>query len=134
MKIVLDTNVIIAAIATRGICTDLFELCILEHKLILSEPLLEEIKRGLTHKIKLPQALIANILEFIRSETEIVVADKVPREACRDKTDLEILGIAIADQVDAIVIGDKDLLILKQFESIPILSPREFWLFLQKRT
>ena len=37
MKIVLDTNVIIAAFATRGLCSPIFELCLDRFDVALSE-------------------------------------------------------------------------------------------------
>jgi predicted nucleic acid-binding protein len=40
MKVVLDTNVLIAAIATRGLCEALFELCLEKHEFAASPPLL----------------------------------------------------------------------------------------------
>jgi uncharacterized protein len=36
------------------------------------------------------------------------------------------LSLAVASKADYIVTGDKDLLVLKKFEGIPILSPRSF--------
>jgi predicted nucleic acid-binding protein len=40
--------------------------------------------------------------------------------------DLIVLGAAQAAQVEVIVIGDKDLLVLANFEGIEILSPQGF--------
>jgi predicted nucleic acid-binding protein len=37
-----------------------------------------------------------------------------------------VLRCAVAANADAIVIGDKDLLVLKEFANIPILTPRQF--------
>ena len=43
----------------------------------------------------------------------------------RDPDDDEILAAAVAGQVDLVVSGDNDLLTLKQYRSIPILSPAD---------
>ena len=51
---------------------------------------------------------------------------KVPAGACRDRTDLAVLGTALAAEADCLVTGDRDLLELKTFQGIPILSPRAF--------
>ncbi len=127
MKVVLDTNVIVAAFAARGLCADLYELCIAEHRVILSKPMLEEVSRNLARKVKLPPTLAANIVHYLQSEAEIVEPAKVRENACRDKSDLMVLGTAEAGKADAIVTGDKDLLILHKFRTTPILSPRDFW-------
>jgi len=50
MRIVLDVNVVVAAFAARGLCESLFELCLGNHEILLSEPLLAEIRRNLTKK------------------------------------------------------------------------------------
>jgi len=131
--IVLDSNVIIASFASRGLCYDVFELCLSEHQIVISKALLREIARGLRKKIKLPKSLVKRIQDFLTSESEIAMAAKVPSDSCRDPGDLEILGIALVSRADVIVSGDEDLLALKVFRSIPVLSPREFWHFIQRR-
>lgn len=131
MKIVLDANVLVSAFATRGLCSDIFELCLAEHRIVLSRFLIEEIQRNLIKKVKLPQSMASKIQNFLSIETEIVIPVSIPQDACRDKTDLKVLGTAVAGGVDAIVTGDNDLLMLEEFGSIRILSPRKFWSILQ---
>lgn len=133
MRVVLDANVLIAAFATRGLCADVLEYCLYEHTIILSKTLLREIQRALCFKIKLPKAKAIEIVNFLSAQGEMFRPQKLPQNACKDKKDLHILGLALAAKADAIVTGDADLLILKKFHSIPILSPREFWTFVVKR-
>jgi predicted nucleic acid-binding protein len=38
-----------------------------------------------------------------------------------------VLGLVVPGRVDVIVSGDKDLLVLKKFETARIITPREFW-------
>lgn len=40
-----------------------------------------------------------------------------------------MLGTAVAGRCDAIVTGDKDLLELRGYREIAIVSPRGFWAF-----
>jgi predicted nucleic acid-binding protein len=47
--------------------------------------------------------------------------------ACRDIDDVKILGLSEVAKPDYIITGDKDLLVLKKFHSVPIITPREFW-------
>jgi len=67
------------------------------------------------------------IIKLLESECIKVQPASVPKKACRDPDDLMVLGTALAGEADAIVTGDKDLLVLDTFESIPILSPRAFY-------
>ena len=52
---------------------------------------------------------------------------------CRDKSDDVVLATALAGKADMIVIGDEDLLVLKEFRGIRILSPRQFLEILDRR-
>jgi len=45
---------------------------------------------------------------------------------CRDPDDDNILAAAIAGNCDCVITGDKDLLVLRAYEGINILSPRDF--------
>ena len=54
MKVIPDTNVIIAAFATRGLCSAVFELCLDRFDIVLSEEILKETFTHLNRKIKLP--------------------------------------------------------------------------------
>ena len=48
-----------------------------------------------------------------------------PRAVARDPDDDEVIALAFAAQVDLIVSGDHDLLSLKMFRGIPIVTPAE---------
>ena len=53
MKILLDTNVLIAAFVARGRCADLLEHCIERHDLFTSEFILDEFAEKLAASSKL---------------------------------------------------------------------------------
>jgi len=44
----------------------------------------------------------------------------------RDKKDNHVLECAVEGECEYIVSGDKDLLVLKEFQGIKIVTPREF--------
>ena len=48
---------------------------------------------------------------------------------CRDNDDNYIIEAAVKVNADAIITGDKDLLVLKKYNNVSILSPREFYMF-----
>lgn len=42
MRVLVDTNVLVSAFASRGFCADLFELVLLEHELIVGSNVLRD--------------------------------------------------------------------------------------------
>lgn len=131
MKLVLDSNVVVAAFASRGLCHELFELCLEDHHLVLSDFLLEECRRVLREKIGLPDETVSEIIDFLREEAEIVEPRDVAPDDLGDPDDRPVLGTALSAQVECLVTGDRDLLALETFRTIPIHSPRSFWEQLQ---
>jgi putative PIN family toxin of toxin-antitoxin system len=132
MRVVLDSNVIIAAFATRGLCQSLFELCLEHHSILLSAELLEEVRRNLLEKIKLPTPRVNDIASFLKDQAVMVSPEPLPGKICRDPDDEKVLSLAVMGKVALIVTGDKDLLVLKVVQGIPIVSPRDFWNRLRK--
>ena len=127
MKVVLDTNVILAALATRGLCDAVVAVCLEGHEIILSDAILSEVGRHLAGKFKVPPARVREIVGFLREQATCVGPAQVPTDACRDPHDRAILGTAVAAGADCLVTGDEDLLTLGRFQGIPILSPRAFY-------
>jgi len=132
MRIVLDTNVIIAAFATRGLCADVLEICLSGHTLVTSEFILSEIRGKLSEKLHLPENVIHDITSYLRDNSEIVVPAQVIESICRDKNDVKIIGTAVSGKADCVITGDKDLLVLINHEQVKILTPRAFWEFLRQ--
>ena len=131
MKIVIDTNMIIASFATRGFCNELLEICLTNHEIYTSNFILDETERIFKDKIKLPSKIIREIIQYLKSSTKIVIPVEISTKDCRDKNDLQILGTALSANADIIISGDKDLLVLKKYKNILILSPRKFWEYIQ---
>ena len=134
MKIILDTNVIIAAFAARGLCSAVFELCLDRFDVVLSESILQETSNHLNDKIKLPVAHCEAIISYLRANCSISEVDDVETSACRDKNDLHVLGLAQHASADYIITGDKDLLDLSKYGNTRIVTPREFWKVARKNS
>jgi putative PIN family toxin of toxin-antitoxin system len=127
VKVVLDTNVIVAGFGTRGLCADVLNVCLDRHSIVLSEQILAEVSKNLLGKFKLPPAQVKEISRFLRQRATLVVPAEVPPDACRDATDLAILGTAVAAGAECLVTGDGDLLTIQRYEKTAILSPRAFY-------
>ncbi|UBF26661.1 putative toxin-antitoxin system toxin component, PIN family [Kovacikia minuta CCNUW1] len=65
-----------------------------------------------------------------------IAVEPAPLESpvCRDPNDDTILATALAGGADCIATGDKDLLALKKFGAIDILSPSEFEVYEEQFT
>jgi putative PIN family toxin of toxin-antitoxin system len=127
MRVVLDTNVIVAAFATKGLCSDIFEICLLDHSIIISEYILLEVKEKLIEKIHLTQSSVNDIVSYLRNQAEVVMPEELHESVCRDKDDINIIGTALSGNARFIITGDEDLLSLKKYKNVEILTPREFW-------
>ena len=58
MRVFLDTNVLVSAVATRGLCADVLREILVSHQLVVSNPLIFELKNILHIKIGPPQEII----------------------------------------------------------------------------
>ncbi|MBI3755416.1 MAG: putative toxin-antitoxin system toxin component, PIN family [Deltaproteobacteria bacterium] len=133
MRVVLDTNVIIAAFAARGLCAEIFEVCLAEDAVIISEHILTEVQEKLVEKIHLPKDTVQSIIKYLRDTAELFEPEKVDKSACRDKDDIKIIGTALSGNAEFIITGDDDLLTLKEHEGVKIITPRQYWDFLRQR-
>lgn len=127
MRVVLDTNVIIAAFAARGLCAEVFEICLSDHTVVISEHILSETYEKLVKKIRLPENTAKSIIEYLRDTAEVVEPESIDEAVCRDKDDIKIIGAALKGKARFIITGDDDLLVLKSYKGIRMVTPREFW-------
>ena len=125
-RVCLDSNVLIAAFASRGLCADLLRLVLTDHHLVAPEVVAEEVCRILSKKFKItPSALSA--VEAVLERCEIVPAGVEPSPvSIRDPDDELVLAGALAGGAQILISGDADLLSVAAQSPIPILSPRAF--------
>jgi putative PIN family toxin of toxin-antitoxin system len=127
VRVCLDTNVLIAAFASRGLCSDVLRAVLTEHDLILGEVILTEFRRVLKTKFKVPEDRIASAVAAF-STVEIVPKPAEPSALqMRDRADRWIIATALVGKADVLVSGDSDLLDVADQAPLPILSPRAFW-------
>jgi uncharacterized protein len=128
VRVFVDTNVLVAAFATRGLCSDVLRTVLAEHELRLSGTVIEELKRVLLEKIRVPEATVREIVRLLRASASLVDAPPGPPPApVRDPDDAVILGEALSSRADVLVTGDEDLLEAQAPPDIKILDPRRFW-------
>jgi hypothetical protein len=64
VRVFLDTNVLVAAFASRALCAELVELILLENELIGGRNVLRELDKALRTKVRLSAADAAEIVGF----------------------------------------------------------------------
>lgn len=134
MRVVLDTNVLLAAFLTEGLCWKLLLKANRGEYILFTSPyILNEFKSKLSGKfafsveeVRESMHLLAEISQDIDPEKQGIQVKGV----CRDKKDDQILACGIASEADFLVTGDSDLLILKKYKGMKILNPRDFELLL----
>ena len=132
MKIILDTNVIIASFASRGLCSAVFELCLDRFDVVLGEAILKEVSINLNKKIKLPLPQCNLIVSYLRENCLLSETDDLDESLCRDKKDIHVLGLAQRSLAEYIITGDQDLLCLVKYKKTKIVTPRGFWTILKE--
>ncbi len=117
MKVCLDTNIVVSAVATRGLCADLLHVILAEHELVLGETVLTELRRVLSRKIGLSKETIRELETLLRQQATVVTARS---------TDAAVVAEAATAAADVLVTGDRELLEVAD-SPVEIVSPRGLW-------
>jgi putative PIN family toxin of toxin-antitoxin system len=132
MRLVVDTNVLVSAFLWQGTPGRLLELAAeTQIELFTSRALIDELSEVL-HRKKLAKRVKATGLtaaQMVRLYSgrlaRIVTARKLVNPASRDADDDAVLACALIAGADLIVSGDDDLLALKHYQGIPIVTPAQ---------
>ncbi len=127
MRVFLDSNVLIAALATRGICADLLRLVLCEHQLVASTAVLKALRTILITRLGLRPALADQVIPFFRERAELSVAQPATVGPSAELPYHQILGAALAGEADVLVTSDRALLAQDEQASVHITDPRGFW-------
>ncbi len=128
MKAIFDTNVLIAAFVTEGICSKLIGRARTgQFELITCPFILKEFARTLRKKFLSAEEEVQDaLLLFSEAAKDVVHPTQKVTGVCCDATDDNILACIVAAHADYLVTGDEDLLELKNFHGIPVITPRAF--------
>lgn len=125
-RVVLDTNIIVSAIEFGGICETIYDMVLRDKiKAVTSFALLEELRRTLINKFGHSPEQTDLMISYIRNHLILVRPVEVI-DVLRDKDDNRVLEAAMAGGCSFIVTGDKNLLALGQYQSVKIVTPRQF--------
>lgn len=125
MRIFLDTNVIVSAVATRGLCADVMREVLVRHELVISEELLKEVEGVLRDKIGVPPGVTAELIGLLREG--VILAAPAADLPIRGPLDRALVSAAVNEKVELFVTGDRELMGLSAFGSLEVVPPRIFW-------
>ena len=132
MKAVFDTNVLVAAFVTEGVCAKLLGRARRKQlDLVLSPFILEEFENVLLKKFSASKEQVRMASHLISEVAQTVSHTSVVSGICRDSDDDQILSCALSAEADYLVTGDRDLLELKEFHGIRIVTPGAFELLFE---
>jgi putative PIN family toxin of toxin-antitoxin system len=133
-RVVLDTNVIVSALLLKGRLAALVDQWKAGKIIpVVSKDTFRELKAVLSYpKFALRdyemQSIIENeILPFF----EVIELKEKVRGVCRDPHDDKFLSVAVSAKVAWIVTGDKDLLELRTYKSVKIVTPKEHFMLVK---
>ena len=132
LRAVVDTNILIRAlIKPHGtVGPILTQLAANAYALVYSQPLLDELVEKLALprirvKYGLDNQAIETTLALLALRGELVQPTRAVR-VCRDPDDNALIEAALAGGAEYVVTGDEDLLVLKKFATVRIVTPRLF--------
>ena len=127
MKVVFDTNILVSAMVFPGGRAEAALLRIIEEhdQLLLSKPILDELLGVLARKFSRDAEELARTAVLL-SELALTVRPRQKLRVVKDDADNRVLECALAGRVEAIVTGDKDLLDLREFRGVRVISLREY--------
>lgn len=133
VRVVADTNVLVSGLLWPGASASFLDAAArrLFH-LLTSHDLMEELEEVLSRPHLLARLRARDrTVEEVMSKQQVLATVVTPAMLplpleLRDRADLPVLQCAIGGDAHAIVTGDKDLLTLKEFQGVIIVTPRAF--------
>jgi len=127
VRVVLDINVLVAALLTQGVAAQVVDLWLAgRYTLLTAEVQLREPRRVLRDKFpELPRAKVGRLVNLLRRQAEVVARPRPPGLSPDPDDDL-LLGIALVGRADCLATGDKSPLLSLKVKGLRILSVRSF--------
>jgi putative PIN family toxin of toxin-antitoxin system len=133
MKVLLDTNIWISGLLWGGNPRKIIQLGVAKQIILYSSKLLlDELRLTLAYpKLQRRLAKLAITPEELLIEVSRItqLSQPIPLSSIsklRDPKDKIVLETAVSVPVEIIVSGDEDLLILGEFQKIPIITTKQF--------
>jgi len=128
VRVILDTNVFVSGVFFTGPPARILEAWNAGRlSLVISPDILDEYYRvGIQLAEQYSEVDLNPAIALLAVEAEIVEASKLAEPVSEDPDDDKFLACAKSADVSVIVSGDKHLLAVSGWESIDVLTPRQF--------
>jgi len=127
-RVVLDTNIVVSAALRFGNPHRALLKARVEADLLVSEETLAELREVLLRPkfdLEIGRSLREGLYEELARQCTLVpIPFRV--QVCRDPRDDKFIELAVHGQAEAIITGDRDLLVLNPFRGIAILTPADY--------
>ena len=127
MRVVFDTNIFISALVIPKSLAEKAIFKIIEGKdsLLISKEIINELLSVLFTKFSSNSEAISRVAVNLSELAELVTPTKRVR-IFKDEPDNRILECALCGKADVIITGDKEMLKLKEYEGVKIISLNEY--------
>ena len=128
MKVVLDSNIFVSSFYWAGNPRKVFERVASGlDELYLNDEILEELASVMSReKFNTGADEITKYIEIIKSYSVKLSPSSTPAKISRDEDDNKILQCGVDGDVDFIITGDDDLLVLLKHGNIKIVKPKDY--------
>lgn len=131
---VLDTNALISRLLLpTGVAARAVDHALARGVVLVSEETMNELAEVISRPKFDRYLSVAERVQFLRLFGGVARMVNITHRvaACRDPKDDKFLHVALNGEAEAIVTGDRDLLVLHPFHGISILSPADFIVMVQ---
>lgn len=140
LRVVIDTNVLVSGLfgIKNSPSSQILKVYRRQKIIFATSPLiLEEVNEVINREriVKLTKMSFEQRSEFIDKlieRSDVTEGKQLIEQAGRDIKDDKFLACALEAKADYLITGDEDLLILKEYGGIKIVTPREFLEVLNK--
>lgn len=136
---VIDCNIILsAAISTKGLPSQLLNIFFVESKfeIVVSPAIVAEwylcvSRKSIQKAARASETQLGAFIASIIARSTIVNDSTTAQGICRDPKDDMYISAALDGNASFIVSGDADLLVLAAVEQVSVVTPRQFYNWLQ---
>jgi putative PIN family toxin of toxin-antitoxin system len=126
VRVFLDTNVLVSAFLTRGLCRDLLRSALEDHEALVSKLVVDEFVKVLREKIGVSEDELEKVLMTLDGVEVVNDQGGVPETVRLEPNDAVIFAAALAAEADVFITGDQGILAESHRLSIDVVSPRRF--------
>jgi putative PIN family toxin of toxin-antitoxin system len=124
--VVLDSGIWISAFQFGGTPQAALDLVFSDHTVAICDQIVSEVRATLVRKFSWKdEEVLAILMEYISDGTHVEVTGTL-LGVCRDPKDDMVFECAVKAHAEIILSGDKDLLCVKTYNEIQVLTARQF--------